>query len=110
MVRQVDIRCSVAPCSAATFWAAVYAGAEPTAAYHAAVNKDPTAQVTPWQEGVRSVTFTMPLQAPDFVKRIANIDSVSVRETQAVVWSGAGEAGRQSCCCSCVTRCSASIT
>jgi hypothetical protein len=27
-----------------------------------------------------------------------------------VVWSGAGEAGRQSCCCSCVTRCSASIT
>ena len=41
-------------------------------------------EVTPWDEGVRMVSFVMPLAAPDFVKKMMGADMVKVR---AGVWA-----------------------
>ena len=42
--------------------------------------QDPAAEVTPWENGVRVVSFHMPLKIPDFVKKIIGVESVKVRE------------------------------
>ena len=41
--------------------------------------QDPAAEVTAWDNGMRLVTFQMPLKIPDFLKKAFGVESVKVR-------------------------------
>ena len=40
--------------------------------------QDPKADVTPWENGVRVVSFQMPLKIPEFLKKAFGVESVKV--------------------------------
>eukprot|EP00798_Chlamydomonas_sp_ICE-L_P003363 gene3363-13394_t len=86
MVKQVDLVTVVERCTAQHFFDVVYAHKKPMQEYHALANKDPNADVTDWDDGVRTISFCMPLQIPAFVKAVAGVDSIRVREQQSLVW------------------------
>ena len=53
--------------------------------------QDDKAEVTPWENGVRTITFYKPLQMPAFVKQMIGVEHVVVREKQSLVWQGSGQ-------------------
>jgi hypothetical protein len=72
---------------------------EATLAFHAEVNRDPQASATAWQaagaadSGVRrrrTVTFSTPVEAPAFIRRMIGKDVVLVVEEQVVEVGGPG--------------------
>ena len=59
--------------------------------FHAEVNGDPAAEVTPWTaDGQRSVTFRMPLNVPAMIKKLIGSDCIRVVEVCKLTWKGDG--------------------
>lgn len=44
------------------------------------LSQDPAAEVTAWDNGMRLVTFQMPLKIPDFLKKAFGVESVKVSQ------------------------------
>jgi hypothetical protein len=68
--------------------------------FHAEVNGDPAAEVTPWTaDGQRSVTFRMPLKVPAMVQKLIGSDCIRVVEVCKVTWlaNGSFEAASTPC-------------
>ncbi|GAX78220.1 hypothetical protein CEUSTIGMA_g5662.t1 [Chlamydomonas eustigma] len=86
MVKKIDLQTVIHGCTAQQFFDVVYGSADPMTKYHLVVNKDPAAEVSPWDQGTRSVNFQMPLNIPDFLKKAFGVESVKVQEKQSVVW------------------------
>ena len=50
----------------------------PLTLHHTLLFQDPKADVTPWENGVRVVSFQMPLKIPEFLKKAFGVESVKV--------------------------------
>lgn len=54
---------------AQTLWKRVYEDPQVLKDYHREVSADPAAEVGLWQDGMRTVSFCTPLQAPALIKK-----------------------------------------
>lgn len=75
---------------------AVYVGSAAMEAYHREANQDLHVTVSPWGSEepatqTRTVSFTMPIKAPDFIKRSIGADRMRVQESQRLAWGADGK-------------------
>lgn len=85
-MKTVELQTIVERCSLAQFWNIVYEQPSCMVAFHRAINGC-DAVVTPWSDGLRTVSFSMAMNVPDFVKRMLSVDAIKVEETQVVLWT-----------------------
>lgn len=85
-MKEICISTVIPNCSVQRFHDLTYDSETPARAWHKAVNNDDNVAVTPWEDGVRTISFLMPLEIPDFLKRVANVTAVSIVEKQTLLW------------------------
>eukprot|EP00887_Chlorella_sp_A99_P005320 scaffold1.g5320.t1 len=90
MPKTVQLQIAVPGCTAQAFFDAVYGGSTCLLQFHREVNKCETPSATELVDGHRSVTFTTPVDAPAFLRRLIGTDAVPVVESQAVSRDASG--------------------